>query len=81
MIGRCAVAVVAVVAAAGLANVAHVAHANGRPPAPPSPRGCCDAGDPRGALLGACAVALWLGRRLRTVPHRNDSVAARPRAQ
>ena len=36
--------------------------ATGEPP-PPSPRGCCDAGDPRGALLGACAVALWLGRR------------------
>jgi hypothetical protein len=36
--------------------------APGEPP-PPSPRGCCDAGDPRSALLGACAVALWLGRR------------------
>jgi hypothetical protein len=33
--------------------------------APPSPRGCCDAGDPRGALSGASAVALWLGRRRR----------------
>lgn len=33
---------------------------------PPPPRGCCDAGDARsalGALIGACVVALWLGRR------------------
>ncbi len=30
---------------------------------PPPPRGCCDAGDAQGALVGAFAAALWLGRR------------------
>jgi len=30
---------------------------------PPPPRGCCDAGDAQGALVGTCFVALWLGRR------------------
>ena len=30
---------------------------------PPPPRGCCDAGDAQGALVGTCIVALWLGRR------------------
>jgi len=32
---------------------------------PPPPRGCCDAGDAQGALVGALATALWLGRRRR----------------
>ena len=33
---------------------------------PPSPRGCCDAGDPRGALVGTAPFATWVSAPMRT---------------
>ncbi len=32
---------------------------------PPPSHGCCDTGDAQSALVGTCAVGLWLGRRRR----------------